>query len=138
MPVSGGGGAAIPGKFQRAAIVRLSRKTEIDTDDSRTLAEMVAAYDAHFAHRENVSRETFLPPDELLDAWLLKRFPGRFLEELDTLMDWNRFLRSLEAERAEQIEVRRSLYLAGKLKADDISTDEWEVIEAHDAMMGVD
>ena len=99
---------------------------------------MAAGYDAHIAERENVSRETFLPPDELLDAWLLKRFPGRFLEELDTLMDWNRFLRSLEAERAEQIEVRRSLYLAGKLKADDISADEWEVIEAHDAMMGID
>ena len=53
-------------------------------------------------------------------------------------MDWNRFLRGLEAERAEQIEVRRSLYLAGKLKADDIPADEWEVIEAHDAMMGID
>ncbi len=99
---------------------------------------MAAAYDAHMAGREIVSRETFPPPDELLDAWLLKRFPGRFLEELDALMDWNRFLRSLEAERAEQIEVRRVLYLEGKLKADDISVDEWEVIEAHDAMMGVD
>ncbi len=99
---------------------------------------MVQCYESHVAERENVSRETFQPPDELLDAWLLKRFPGRLLEELDTLMDWNRFLRSLEAERAEQIEVRRSLYLAGKLKPDDITSDEWEVIEAHDAMMGID
>lgn len=99
---------------------------------------MVQCYETHLASRENVSRETFLPPDELLDAWLLKRFPGRFLEELDTLMDWNRFLRSLEAERAEQIEVRRVLYLEGKLKDSDITADDWEVIEAHDAMMGID
>lgn len=84
---------------------------------------------------ESVSRETFLPPDDLLDAWLLKGFPGRFLEEIDSAMDWNRYLRSLEAERVEQIEARRILYLAGKIKADDISDGEWLAIDAHDAMM---
>lgn len=99
---------------------------------------MVRRYEAHLAKRENAPREVILPPDELLDAWLLRRFPGRTLDELDTLMDWNRFLRSLEAERAEQIEVRRSLYLANRIKADEISAAEWDVIDAHDAMMGDD
>lgn len=96
---------------------------------------MVSRYEAHLAAVETTPRTPTPPPDELVDAWLLKAFPGRFLEEIDTTMDWHRYLRSIEAERAEQIEARRILYLAGKIKATDISDDEWLVIDAHDAMV---
>ena len=70
----------------------------------------------------------------MIDAWMLRRFPGRTLEELDTV-DWFRFMRALEAERIEKIEERRELHVTGKLEAKDLSTDDWESIKRHDELL---
>lgn len=64
----------------------------------------------------------------------MKRFPTRTLDELDR-MDWPRYLRALEADRIEQVEDRRALYLAQKLKAEDLTADDWERIQMHDEWM---
>ena len=71
-------------------------------------------------------------PRSLIDAWLLQRFPGRTLEELDSI-DYGRFLRAVTAERMEALELRRKLYLESKLE--ELTPDEWAVITAHDAMV---
>lgn len=60
---------------------------------------------------------------------MLRRFPGRTLDELDQ-MDWLRFWRAIEAERIEQLEDRRSAFLAGKLK--DLPAEDWEQIAEHE------
>lgn len=66
------------------------------------------------------------PPDELIDAWLLTRFPGRTLEELDA-MDWARYSRALEAAQIERVLGREALYRAGKLQ--ELDADEWELLK---------
>lgn len=45
-------------------------------------------------------------------------------------MDWLRFWRAIEAERIEQLEDRRSAFLAGKLK--DLPAEDWEQIAEHE------
>lgn len=45
-------------------------------------------------------------------------------------MDWGRLLRAIEAEHVEQLETRRSAYLAGKIEK--LSSEEWERIAEHD------
>jgi hypothetical protein len=72
-----------------------------------------------------------------VDAWLLRRFPGRTLDEIDG-MNWPRYLRALEAERIEQVEDRRALYLAKKLKSEDLTPDDWTAIQQHDSWMADD
>ena len=65
---------------------------------------------------------------------MLKRFPGRTLEELDR-MNWFRLMRALEAERIQGIEERRELQITGKLKAKDLSASDWEAIKEHDELL---
>lgn len=51
-------------------------------------------------------------------------------------MDYGRFLRAVEAERMEALERKRRLYLEDKLKAKDVTEDEWDALAEHDRMMG--
>ena len=67
-------------------------------------------------------------PPALFDARLMARFPGRTLEELDS-MDYGRLMRALSAGHVEAVEMRRALYLADKAKPTD---DEWAAIRDHD------
>ena len=67
----------------------------------------------------------------LVDAWLLKRFPSRTLDELDE-MDWPRYLRAMHAEQVEAIEEKRRLFMTDRLEAKDLTADEWEAIRDHD------
>ena len=71
-----------------------------------------------------------------MDAWLLRHFPGRFLEEIDTQMDWHRYMRAVAAAAAERIEDKRALQMSGKLKATDLDAATWEAIQLHDKLMG--
>jgi len=70
----------------------------------------------------------------LIDSWLLQRFPGRTLEELD-MMDWPRYLKAMQAGNIEDIETKNMLQLTGKLKSEDITADEWKQIREHDEMV---
>lgn len=70
----------------------------------------------------------------MLDAHLLREFPGRTLDELDR-MDWPRYIRAKEVERVAAIEARRKQFLAGDLAANALTADEWDTISEHDALM---
>ena len=67
------------------------------------------------------------PPDALIDAWLLQRFPGRTLDELDT-MDWGRYSRALEAAQLERVLAREALWKAGKLE--QLDADDWALLKS--------
>lgn len=71
-------------------------------------------------------------PQALVDAWLLKRFPGRTLEDLDS-MDWGRLSRALMAAEVDRIEEMLPLVHAGKWKP---TADEWRMIRKNDALAG--
>jgi len=62
---------------------------------------------------------------------MLRRFPGRTLDELDR-MDWPRYLRAIDAENIEAVEERRRLMLAGKIGKDGMTPDDWAAIRQHD------
>ena len=57
----------------------------------------MAAAVVRYVRRDGDDR-SLAAPEVLVDAWLLGMFPGRTLEELDT-MDYGRLLRALEARR---------------------------------------
>lgn len=73
-------------------------------------------------------------PDAVIDALLLKRFPGRTLEELDGL-DWGRHQRAVEAQMRLDIEELRAQSLKGKASAKDLPESVWEMIREHDALV---
>ena len=62
---------------------------------------------------------------------MLRRFPGRTLDELDQ-MDLPRYLRAIDAENIEAVEERRRLMLAGKIGKDGMTPDDWAAIRQHD------
>ncbi len=70
---------------------------------------------------------------DYLDWWLLQRFPGRTLEELDSV-DWLRLQRALEVGRIVDIEARAALYQEGKLQPEAIRPHEWRAIVEHDRL----
>ena len=70
----------------------------------------------------------------MLDAHLLREFPGRTLDELDR-MDWPRYIRAKEVERVAAIEARRKQFLSGDLAPNALTADEWDAISEHDALM---
>jgi hypothetical protein len=70
----------------------------------------------------------------LLDAHLLRQFPGRTLDELDQ-MDWARYLRAIETDRIVAIEQRRQQFLSGSIAPDAMTAEDWDVIQEHDRIM---
>lgn len=74
---------------------------------------------------------------EYLDWWLMQRFPGRTLEELDGI-DWLRLQRAEEVGRIVAIEQRLRAWHKRKTadkRADEFTTDEWRIIKRHDEWM---
>jgi hypothetical protein len=67
-----------------------------------------------------------------VDAILLRKFPGRTLEELDA-MNWPRYMRAMEAERIMQVEEKRLALLGGHIKS--MSADEWELIAENEELL---
>ena len=63
---------------------------------------------------------------------LLRKFPGRTLDELDR-MDWMRYQRAMEAQRILDIEGKRAAFTSGNL--DNLSTDEWLVVQENDRLL---
>lgn len=66
---------------------------------------------------------------------MLKRFPGRTLEEIDRI-DWGRHQRAFEAQFRLDIEELREKTLTGKASAKDLPESVWDVIREHDALVG--
>lgn len=68
----------------------------------------------------------------IFDAWLMGRFPGRTLEDLDD-MDMGRFLRAVEAQQVMELERRYRQYLQGTIK--ELPPDDWKVIRQHERLI---
>ena len=65
----------------------------------------------------------------------MRRFPGRFPNEIDEQLDWFRFLRAVESEHIERIEDKREMQIKGEIKPTDLLTSEWESILEHDEIL---
>lgn len=63
---------------------------------------------------------------------MLRRFPGRTLEELDA-MDWARYMRAMEAEKVMIAEEQRSAFLGGTIKT--MSEDMWNVVAENEEIL---
>jgi len=70
---------------------------------------------------------------EYLDWWLMQKFPGRTLEELDRI-DWLRLQRALEVGRIVDIETKNTLVTEGKIPAESLTAREWAQIRRHNAI----
>ena len=73
-------------------------------------------------------------PDSLIDAFLLKRFPGRTLEEID-LINWARYTKAVEAMNIVELEEKQISLRKGLIKSNAISQREWAKIEEHEALL---
>lgn len=69
-------------------------------------------------------------PDAYWDAWLLRQFPGRTLEELDNI-DWTRLARALHVREIERVEELYPLFFKGKWKP---TVAEWGMILRHNRL----
>ncbi|MCB0025623.1 MAG: hypothetical protein KDD91_21465 [Caldilinea sp.] len=69
-------------------------------------------------------------PDAYWDAWLLRQFPGRTLEELDGI-DWTRLARALHVREIERVEELYPLFFKDKWKP---SSAEWRMILRHNRL----
>jgi len=61
-------------------------------------------------------------------------FPGRTLEELDT-MDLGRVERAIQAKRVLAVEEKLRLFHEHRLGRDAITADEWRMIAEHDGLV---
>lgn len=68
----------------------------------------------------------------LEDAWLLRLFPGRTLEELDGV-DMRRLRAARDAQRAVDVELKRQGFLRGEVE--DLTGEEWEMVRDVERVM---
>lgn len=69
----------------------------------------------------------------IIDAWLLRRFPGRMLEELDR-MDWPRYLRAVEVMQIQDVEAQRTASI-NHGGIDKLPPAVFKVILQHDRLL---
>lgn len=74
---------------------------------------------------------------EVTDAYLLKAFPGRTLEELDG-MDWGRWRRAEEAQLHMDVEHIRATAFENKRTFSELPEAVLRLIQEHDALLGDD
>lgn len=125
----GGVEAARPGKRIRAVIVAAQRERDDENDDSR------ADYDPDdVSAARGWAEAMFLRENrEYLDWWLMGKFPGRTLEELDRV-DWLRLQRAIEVGRIVDVEQKNALIIDGKLDGDTLTGEEWQAIRRHNRL----
>jgi hypothetical protein len=69
----------------------------------------------------------------LFDSWMLANFPGRTLEELDSI-DILRFMRAMDARALEATERLEADILSTKIKSTDVPGEEYDKILANDVL----
>ncbi len=69
----------------------------------------------------------------MVDSWLLEMFPGRTLEELDS-MDWYRLQRALQVRHIRHVEEMRRQLRSGAIKGDKLDQTIALEIKAHDEL----
>ena len=70
----------------------------------------------------------------MLDSWLLSRFPGRTLEELDN-MDWFRYLRAVHAGNIEHAETTLREFREGEKTQKNIDENTWRTIQENNELI---
>jgi hypothetical protein len=79
----------------------------------------------------------FLADNEAyVDWWLLQKFPGKTLEELDSI-DWPRLQRAMEVDRIVESEQRRLAWYEGGCSTEPDAAD-LRLWAQHDKILGVD
>lgn len=140
------GALAINGKRRRAALLWHLRQSEDDDDDSDEDDEEADGDGDHDPDGDGRDDDDGIDegrtkathptapelPQEMIDAWLLREFPGRTLEELDR-MDYLRFLRAVDARRMNQVEQKRSAWF--REQEMKLSTRERRAIASHDKLL---
>lgn len=63
---------------------------------------------------------------------MLRRFPGRTLEELDGI-DYGRLVAAVEADRIDTIETKRRMWINEQIKDEAMTDDDWKSLELHDS-----
>ena len=66
------------------------------------------------------------------DAWLLQKFPGRTLDELDG-MDWGRFMRAVEVQQVMEVEGRYKAFAQQRIK--ELPAAEVRTLQAHEELL---
>ena len=119
--------AARTGKRIRAAVIARERDGgDDDPDDSRADDDVSAL--------RGIAEAVYLSENrEYLDYWLMQKFPGRTLEELDRI-DWLRLQRALEVGRIVELEAKNTLVTEGKLPTESLTSREWAQIQRHNAL----
>ena len=118
-----------PGKRIVAAAVRQQRDSRKDPDDDE-----IGALDQHPTIERGIAEIDFVQKyGPIIDWWMLQKFPGRTLEELDQI-DWFRFLQAMDVGQIVEIERKRQLMIDGKLKTDLLTARDWAIIERHDEL----
>jgi len=64
---------------------------------------------------------------------MLRRFPGRFLDEIDNI-DWGRHVKAFEAQAIESIEETRAMFVAGDIPT--LPPDIAAAVVEHDKLIG--
>ena len=72
-----------------------------------------------------------------IDWWLLQKFPGCTLEELDSV-DWLRLQRAMEVDRIVESEQRRIAWNGAGGDKEGDNTDDLRMWAYHDKLLGVD
>lgn len=72
-------------------------------------------------------------PRYVWDAWLLSRFPGRTLEELDQI-DVLRLLRAVRVQEIDRVEVLRRVAMQHGAQS-RLSRSDWRSIQRHDWLL---
>ena len=71
--------------------------------------------------------------DSLFDSWMLSNFPGRTLEELDSI-NILRYLRAMDARAIETTERVNGEITTGKMKAVDVPAERYKKVLEHNKM----
>jgi len=80
-----------------------------------------------------VSRALASLPAHEWDAWLLNRFPGRTLEELDAV-DIPRLLRAVRVQEIDRVESTRRLAVRAGSQS-KLESSDWRAIQRHDRLI---
>ena len=133
---AGRGASARVGFQVRAAVIARQRlagsvATDDEDDDSRDDDDLLEQATAE----RGIAEAQFLASNRAwVDYWLMQRFPGRTLEELDGV-DWPRLMQAVDVEHIVAIETRRKQFIDGDIKRKHLSDRELTEFDRHDRLL---
>jgi hypothetical protein len=120
----------------RAAVIARQRLDDTgdgddEDDDSRDDDDLIEQVTAE----RGIAEAQFLAANRAwVDYWLMQRFPGRTLEELDSV-DWPRLMQAVDVEHIVAIETKRKQFTSGRVKRKDVTNYELRQFDRHDRLL---